>query len=70
MTRTTLTAPNLPRLLSTKELSEATGIPLRTIEDHRLNGHGIPFVRIGGKVYYNPADVLAYFAANTVAGAR
>lgn len=51
-------SPN--RLLTDKEVAAWLNIKPQTLRAWRLKGVGIPFVRIGSLIRYEPDDVLAY----------
>ena len=61
--RRTLTEPLLPTRRAAELLG---GLSVRTLERWRVEGRGPRYVRIGGRVMYDPRD-LAEFAAR---GAR
>jgi hypothetical protein len=47
--------------LTERQLADRWQISVRTLQAARVNGSGIPFVRIGGRsVRYRMADVLAH----------
>ena len=48
------------RLLSTRDVSEITGLKEVHLRQLRLNGGGPRFVKIGRLVKYKPADVRAW----------
>ncbi|MGO1851775.1 MAG: helix-turn-helix transcriptional regulator [Microbacteriaceae bacterium] len=54
----------LPRLLTTAELSEYLGVPIRTLEGWRdpNNPQGPPYIHVGARVRY-PEDRLADWIA-------
>lgn len=43
----------------------ALGIPFspRTLRTQRITGGGIPFVKVGGRVFYRQAEIDAYLGA-------
>ncbi|MGJ0393308.1 MAG: helix-turn-helix transcriptional regulator [Methylocystis sp.] len=49
-------------LLDEKEVSAITGRAPATLQKDRVNGRGIPFVRIGRLVRYRKSDVTRYIA--------
>jgi hypothetical protein len=49
-----------PPLISQRQLKEITGEADSTIEQRRLKGTGIPFIRLGRSVRYRLDDVVAY----------
>lgn len=53
-------------LLSEAELASILGISRRTLQSDRYLGRGLPFVRMGGRVYYPRENVEAALAANVV----
>jgi DNA-binding transcriptional MerR regulator len=52
------------KLLNTKEVSTITGIPESTLRYWRCAGLGPAWVKLGGRVRYDEADVDAYVKAN------
>jgi predicted site-specific integrase-resolvase len=48
------------RFLCQKQLAQRWGISHRTIENWRYRGRGLPFLRLGGKIYYSVEDIEAY----------
>ena len=50
----------LPQLLDTEELAAYLRTPKASIEYWRVTGTGPVFMRIGRKVFYSEADVLAW----------
>jgi hypothetical protein len=55
----TPTEPLLLRL-NEKQLAARWDVSVRTLQAARVNGSGVPFVRIGRSVRYRMEDVLAY----------
>jgi hypothetical protein len=52
------------RLVSTKELSEIWGTPESTLRYWRSAEVGPPYVKLGGRIKYDLADVELYVRAN------
>lgn len=50
--------------LTERELAKRHGYTVRKLQKDRLQGGGIPFVKLGGAIRYRLADVLAYEAAH------
>jgi excisionase family DNA binding protein len=48
--------------LSTEELAERLGLSARTLEGWRVAGTGPPYTKIGHRVRYAVADVVAWLA--------
>jgi len=48
------------RYLDTDETEAYTGIPKSTWCNHRVAGTGIPFIKVGTRVYYDINDIDAY----------
>ena len=48
-------------LLTEKELSRLTDIPASTLRSHRKKKIGLPFIKIGGLVYYPEKAVQGVF---------
>ncbi len=58
------TTETMMRLLSADEASVYLGIPKATLAKMRWAGKGCRFVKLGRKVYYRPADLDEWVAAN------
>ncbi len=52
------------QLVSTKELSEIWGVPESTLRYWRSGETGPPYVKLGGRIKYDLADVERYVRAN------
>ncbi len=52
------------QLVSTKELSEIWGVPESTLRYWRCAEIGPPYVKLGGRIRYDLADVEHYVRAN------
>src|SRR6266851_3233806 len=52
------------QLVSTKELSEIWGVPESTLRYWRSAETGPPYVKLGGRIKYDLADVERYVRAN------
>ena len=52
------------RLVSTKDLSEMWDMPESTLRYWRCAGIGPAYVKLGGRIKYDLADVEAYVRAN------
>lgn len=50
------------RFLCQKQLARRWGISHRTLENWRYRGQGLPFLKLGGKVFYRIDEVEAYEA--------
>jgi predicted DNA-binding transcriptional regulator AlpA len=53
-----LVAPG--KLLMAEEVSALTGLSIETLAQWRSQRRGIPYLKIGRSVRYDPADVQAY----------
>lgn len=51
------------RLLNTREAAYWTGLSRSSIEKLRLRGDGPPFIKLGSRVLYDPADLAAWTAS-------
>jgi predicted DNA-binding transcriptional regulator AlpA len=51
------------RMLREREVAEQLGVSERTLQGWRWRGGGPPFVRIGGAVRYEPAEVRVWLEA-------
>jgi len=58
------TTPHGHRLVSTKELSKMWDMPESTLRYWRCAGVGPTYVKLGGRIKYDLADVEAYVRAN------
>lgn len=61
-------AEPLPYIANPKQLAQFLGTTEGAIAQDRYLGRGIPYTRIGKRIRYLRADVLAYLAANRVGG--
>ena len=52
--------PNLPELLTADQVSSITGLSVETLAQWRSQKRGIPYLKIGRAVRYDPADINAY----------
>lgn len=52
------------KLISTKQVSTILDLPESTLRYWRCAGLGPPFVKLGGRIKYDEADVDAYVKAN------
>jgi DNA-binding transcriptional MerR regulator len=52
------------KLLSTKQVSEILDLPESTLRYWRCAGLGLPYVKLGGRIKYDEADVHAYVKVN------
>ncbi len=52
------------KLLSRKELATLTGLSVAYFEKHRNDGKAPPTTKLGGRVFYDEADVAAWLASN------
>lgn len=55
---------NLDELMTVKQLCEALHFHPVTLANQRREGRGIPFIKLGRKVFYRRADVEAILAKN------
>jgi Helix-turn-helix domain len=55
---------NRPPLVSTKDLSRMWDMPESTLRYWRCAGIGPPYVKLGGRIKYDLADVEDYVRAN------
>ena len=53
-------------LWDTETTADFLGKSPKTLEADRFNGRGLPYVRMGRAVRYDPAAVRAYLARKTV----
>jgi len=53
-------------LLTKKQAAARTGFSEHTLDRHRKEGKGIPYVRIGRTIRYRSADVAKYLAEHRV----
>ncbi len=54
---TTTTNKTLPQLLTEKELATRLCLSVQTLRNHRFQGRGVPYMKIGSAVRYKEADV-------------
>lgn len=62
----------MERLMTSQDLSDILGVPLRTLDQWAYLKQGPPFLRVGRHRRYRPVDVEAWIAAqvSTSAGER
>jgi excisionase family DNA binding protein len=51
---------HLDHFLDEKQLAKLLRVSIRTLQNRRVAGGGIPFIQIGKAVRYDPKDVAAY----------
>ena len=51
---------HLQELLTTEEVATLTGLSTETLSQWRSQKRGIPYLKIGRTVRYDPADVQSY----------
>jgi predicted DNA-binding transcriptional regulator AlpA len=56
--------PPPPKLLSTSDLAELLGLSISKINKWRLASDGPPYIKLGARCAYDPADVAAWLASN------
>jgi len=52
--------PDLNGLLKPEEVANLTGLSLETLAQWRSQKRGIPYLKVGRAVRYDPTDVQAY----------
>jgi hypothetical protein len=57
------TVPEAELFLTETELARRQKRSVKTIQADRVNGSGIPFLKMGRNVRYRMADILSYEAA-------
>jgi|SRR5665213_967851 len=62
VTSTRASHAGLAPLLSDRDVSALIGRARSTLQKDRVDGTGIPYIRLGGLVRYRPADVERYLA--------
>lgn len=60
----------LPPVSTSKHVAAVVGTTEGALAQDRYQRKGIPYTRIGSRVRYLRADVLAFLASNRVDGAR
>jgi hypothetical protein len=58
------TVLDLPLVLSEAELAHVRGVSVRTLQRDRRRGRGIPYRRVGRKIFYAREAVLSHFGAS------
>ncbi len=53
-----------PIVLSSKAVSQITGLSVSTLAKMRLSGDGPPYAKLGRRVVYRPEDIDAWIAQN------
>lgn len=56
-------------LLTPKQAAERLGVSHITLARWRVQGRGLPFIRLGGRIRYSIADIEAWIASQRVHGA-
>lgn len=56
----------MKKYLTEKEVSEITRLKLPTLRNHRHISRGIPYIKLGRSVRYDPEDVLNYMQQNRI----
>jgi len=54
------------QLLTERQTSEITGIPLATLRNDRFRRQGLPYVKKSRSIRYRAADIAAFIQAHTV----
>lgn len=55
---------------SEKEVAQKTGLSIKTLQNHRATGTGLPFFRIGRTVRYGSEDIKEYMNEHRVEPCR
>lgn len=58
------------KLLTEKEVSSLTGIPIKGLQQDRVYKRGMPYLKRGSHVYYQRPDIVAYLKKRKVAPIR
>jgi hypothetical protein len=53
-------------LIDEKKLAEIINRSVQTLRNDRCQGRGLPFIRIGGSIRYDLADVERYLKQNRI----
>lgn len=56
----------MKQFINEKVVSEITGLKLPTLRNHRFLCKGLPYVKIGRSIRYDPADVYAYMEKHRI----
>lgn len=59
-----------PRYITDRELAPMIGISVGFLQKDRITAQRIPFVRLGDRCLYDPAEALAAVKALSVGGPR
>lgn len=51
-------------ILNSKQTARLVGLSHRTLEQQRLRGRGLPYVKVGRQVRYLRSDIEAYLSSN------
>lgn len=54
------------RYITEREVAALTSLALPTLRNHRVQGRGIPYVKIGRSVRYSYTEVMEYMQAHRV----
>ena len=58
--------PPRPRLLAEREAAARLRLSVHTLRQWRHRTQGVPWVRLGRRVFYDEAALAAYVAENTI----
>ena len=56
----------MKQYITEKTVSEKTSLKLPTLRNHRHLSKGIPYIKIGRSVRYDPDDVAAYMEKHRI----
>jgi hypothetical protein len=57
---------NRVKYLNEKETSNITGLALSTLRNHRHQGVGLPYSKVGRAVRYSFQDIIDYFEGHKI----
>lgn len=63
-----ITADDLPAIATAAQVAPLLQTTVESLAQDRYRRRGLPFVKIGGRVRYLRADVIAYLADNRMGG--
>ena len=58
--------PSFKKLVDETEAARLLGISVRTLQNQRYYGKGLPFVKLNRRIRYKLEDIEAYVAKHTV----
>ena len=61
-----MNTPTTPKALNERQVSEAYGMSVSSLQKHRMKRTGPPYVKIGRRCFYLADDLEAYFEQHRI----